>query len=194
MRPTDRRVRTWAGKNFACPRSVATACSGALSSASTKIVAHRCARAQEPPMAKKNPAAAQLGRRGGKVTAKKLRLEQRRAADRKAAQARWDKKKARYPGKAMSDRGPVNVVAFWGRAKGVSYPAVVLRHSVRRSLHVDLAGSAWPLDYLQTAGGLMDTSAGSTRKGGVAAALRAQCVAEVTFSSLLFSFRCPSAS
>src|SRR5260370_24962464 len=72
MRPTDRRVRTWAGKNFACPRSVATACSGALSSASTKIVAHRSARAQEPPMAKKNQAAAQLGRRGGKVTAQKL--------------------------------------------------------------------------------------------------------------------------
>src|SRR5260370_37588544 len=71
MRPTDRRVRTWAGKNFACPRSVATACSGALSSASTKIVAHRSARAQEPPMAKKNQAAAQLGRRGGKETSKK---------------------------------------------------------------------------------------------------------------------------
>src|SRR5260370_33923599 len=72
MRPTDRRVRTWAGKNFACPRSVATACSGALSSASTKMVAHRRARAQEPPMAKKNQAAAQLGRRGGKGTAKKV--------------------------------------------------------------------------------------------------------------------------
>src|SRR5260370_41019923 len=72
MRPTDRRVRTWAGKNFACPRSVATACSGALSSASTKIVAHRSARAQEPPKAKKNQAAAQLGRRGGKDTAQKL--------------------------------------------------------------------------------------------------------------------------
>lgn len=45
-------------------------------------------------MAKKNKAAVQLGRRGGKATAKKLAPEQRQAAARKAAQARWaqDKK------------------------------------------------------------------------------------------------------
>src|SRR6266403_369664 len=35
---------------------------------------------------------------------------------------------------------------------------------------------------------------GSTRKGGAAAALCSQCGGEVTFSSLLSSFRCPSAS
>src|SRR5260370_41441859 len=98
MRPTDRRVRTWAGKNFACPRSVATACSGALSSASTKIVAHRSARAQEPPMAKKNQAAAQLGRRGGKVTAQKLNA---RTAQRGGPQGRagpLGQKKGKRPG------------------------------------------------------------------------------------------------
>ena len=40
-------------------------------------------------MAKKNQAAVQLGRRGGKATAKKLTLEQRKASARKAARARW---------------------------------------------------------------------------------------------------------
>lgn len=50
-------------------------------------------------MAKKNPAAVQLGRRGGKATAKKLTVEQRKDAARKAAKARWDKQK----GKLSSD-------------------------------------------------------------------------------------------
>jgi hypothetical protein len=44
-------------------------------------------------MAKKNQAAVQLGRRGGKATTKKLTLEQRKAAARKAAQARWARAK-----------------------------------------------------------------------------------------------------
>jgi len=44
-------------------------------------------------MRKKNHAAVQLGRRGGKATAKKLTLEQRKEAARKAAQARWAKYK-----------------------------------------------------------------------------------------------------
>jgi len=42
-------------------------------------------------MAKKNPAAVLLGRRGGKATAKKLTPEQRKEAARKAARARWSK-------------------------------------------------------------------------------------------------------
>lgn len=37
-------------------------------------------------MAKKNQAAVQLGRRGGQATAKKLTIEQRKEAARKAAQ------------------------------------------------------------------------------------------------------------
>ena len=43
-------------------------------------------------MAKKNKAAVQLGRRGGKATAKKRTLEQRQEAARKAAEARWARK------------------------------------------------------------------------------------------------------
>jgi hypothetical protein len=42
-------------------------------------------------MVKKNPAAVQLGRRGGKATARKLTKEQRKESARKAAQARWAK-------------------------------------------------------------------------------------------------------
>ena len=45
-------------------------------------------------MAKKNPAAVLLGRKGGKATAKKLTTEQRKESARKAAQARWKKNKA----------------------------------------------------------------------------------------------------
>ncbi len=44
-------------------------------------------------MVKKNEAAVQLGRRGGKATAKKLTAEQRKQSARKAAQARWAKRK-----------------------------------------------------------------------------------------------------
>jgi hypothetical protein len=44
-------------------------------------------------MAKKNPAAVQLGRRGGKATAKRLTPEQRTESARIAAQARWTKEK-----------------------------------------------------------------------------------------------------
>jgi hypothetical protein len=44
---------------------------------------------------RKNPAAVQLGRKGGKASAKKLTDEQRKEKARKAAQARWAKKKVR---------------------------------------------------------------------------------------------------
>jgi hypothetical protein len=44
-------------------------------------------------MAKKNRAAAALGKLGGKARAKKLTAEQRRASAQNAAQARWAKKK-----------------------------------------------------------------------------------------------------
>jgi len=42
---------------------------------------------------KKNRAAASLGRLGGKARAKKLTREQRKQSARKAAQARWAKKR-----------------------------------------------------------------------------------------------------
>jgi hypothetical protein len=42
-------------------------------------------------MAKKNPAAVLLGRRGGKQTAKNLTAEQRKVSASLAAQARWEK-------------------------------------------------------------------------------------------------------
>jgi hypothetical protein len=42
---------------------------------------------------KKNEAAAALGRLGGKALAKKLTAQQRKESARKAAQARWAKKK-----------------------------------------------------------------------------------------------------
>jgi hypothetical protein len=38
---------------------------------------------------KKNPAAVQLGRKGGKASAKKRTAEERKEHARKAAQARW---------------------------------------------------------------------------------------------------------
>lgn len=41
---------------------------------------------------KKNPAAVELGRKGGKTSAKKLTGEQRREKARIAAQARWTKR------------------------------------------------------------------------------------------------------
>lgn len=40
-------------------------------------------------MAKKNPAAVELGRKGGKATAAKLTPEERKESARRAAQARW---------------------------------------------------------------------------------------------------------
>jgi hypothetical protein len=43
-------------------------------------------------MAKKDPAAVSLGRRGGQARAKKLTAEERTASARKAAQTRWAKK------------------------------------------------------------------------------------------------------
>jgi len=45
---------------------------------------------------KKNRAAASLGRLGGKARAKKLTREQRKQSARKAAQARWAKKKGMF--------------------------------------------------------------------------------------------------
>jgi hypothetical protein len=44
-------------------------------------------------MRRKNPAAASLGKLGGKARAKKLTPEQRRESARKAAQARWARDK-----------------------------------------------------------------------------------------------------
>jgi hypothetical protein len=42
---------------------------------------------------KKNAAAVELGRKGGKASAERLTDEQRREKARKAAQARWSKRK-----------------------------------------------------------------------------------------------------
>ena len=44
-------------------------------------------------MRKKNPAAVQLGRKGGKKRAQKLTAEERRESAKKAAQARWAQNK-----------------------------------------------------------------------------------------------------
>jgi len=44
-------------------------------------------------MAKKNPAAVALGRKGGKASAKKRTAEERKEHARKAAEARWSKTK-----------------------------------------------------------------------------------------------------
>jgi len=44
-------------------------------------------------MAKKNPAAVELGRRGGKQYAKNATPEERKARARKAAKVRWGKKR-----------------------------------------------------------------------------------------------------
>jgi len=43
-------------------------------------------------MAKKNQAAVQLGRRGGRATARKLSAAQRKESARKASRARWAKR------------------------------------------------------------------------------------------------------
>jgi hypothetical protein len=43
-------------------------------------------------MHRKNPAAVQLGRKGGKKRAEKLTAKERQESARKAAQARWAKK------------------------------------------------------------------------------------------------------
>jgi len=45
-------------------------------------------------MAKKDPAAVRLGRKGGKATAKKLTAKERTESARKAVLARWAKRKA----------------------------------------------------------------------------------------------------
>jgi len=45
-------------------------------------------------MARKNPAAVELGRRGGKATARNMTPEERIEKMRRAAQARWAKEKA----------------------------------------------------------------------------------------------------
>jgi len=44
-------------------------------------------------VARKNPAAVELGRRGGKARARKLTKERAREIGQKAAQARWAKEK-----------------------------------------------------------------------------------------------------
>jgi len=52
-----------------------------------------------PTMAKKGVLSqylAELGRKGAKATAKKLTPEQRKESARKAAQARWNKQKAKF--------------------------------------------------------------------------------------------------
>jgi hypothetical protein len=69
-------------------------------------VTDRCVSVQEcydknEPMPRKNPAAVELGRRGGKATAENRTEEQRSDAARKAVQARWAKaKKERFPAPA----------------------------------------------------------------------------------------------
>jgi hypothetical protein len=45
----------------------------------------------------KNSAAVQLGRKGGKASAAKLTAEQRKQKARKAAQARWRRKRSLKP-------------------------------------------------------------------------------------------------
>jgi hypothetical protein len=44
-------------------------------------------------MVRKNPAAVELGRRGGKATAQKLTPEERREKMRRVVQARWTKQR-----------------------------------------------------------------------------------------------------
>ena len=51
---------------------------------------------KEALMAKKDPAAVRLGRRGGKAYAKNRTAEERAAQARKAAQARWGKRKGMF--------------------------------------------------------------------------------------------------
>jgi hypothetical protein len=48
-------------------------------------------------MPRKNAAAVELGRKGGKATAQKLTLEERIESARRAAQARWAKRKEEKP-------------------------------------------------------------------------------------------------
>jgi hypothetical protein len=48
-------------------------------------------------MPRKNAAAVELGRKGGKATAQKLTLEERIESARRAAQARWAKRKNEKP-------------------------------------------------------------------------------------------------
>lgn len=48
-------------------------------------------------MPRKNAAAVQLGRKGGKATAQKLTLAERIESARRAAQARWAKQKNEKP-------------------------------------------------------------------------------------------------
>jgi hypothetical protein len=64
-----------------------------LSSAKSKSFAGRSAYGKKDSMAKKDPAAVRLGRRGGKAYAENHSKEEREQQARKAATARWDKKK-----------------------------------------------------------------------------------------------------
>src|SRR5260370_35682140 len=105
MRPTDRRVRTWAGKNFACPRSVATACSGALFQVLVqkwlRTAAHgrknhlwlRRIRLQHSSVVE-----------AGRALPRSLTLEQRREADPQTAQDGGGKKKGRKAGEREDER------------------------------------------------------------------------------------------
>jgi hypothetical protein len=58
----------------------------------------RDSRGKNIDMPRKNAAAVQLGRKGGKATAQKLTLEERIESARRAAQARWAKQKNEKPG------------------------------------------------------------------------------------------------
>lgn len=53
-------------------------------------------------MAKKNPAAVTLGRKGGKNSRKNLSDEEKRKLARKALEARWSKWRAEHPEKAAA--------------------------------------------------------------------------------------------
>ena len=61
-----------------------------------KSFAGRSACGKRRLMAKKDPAAVRLGRRGGKEYARRHTAEERKAQARKAAQARWAKQKGKF--------------------------------------------------------------------------------------------------
>jgi len=71
----------------------------ALFSSSLRSAAHaeQDSHGKNVVMPRKNAAAVELGRKGGKATAQKLTLEERIESARRAAQARWAKRKEEKP-------------------------------------------------------------------------------------------------
>ncbi len=69
-------------------------------------------------MVRKNPAAVELGRRGGKATAQKLTPEERREKMRRVVQARWAKQRELAKEIAEGTRKLLKTSeAHWERAK-----------------------------------------------------------------------------